>query len=78
MVGDADCVLVDGLDRGNGGVDRGVYLGAEDAAGAESCDWRSRDLNLDKQMDIYTDFFFHPPLRSVNECLLWRWNSMYS
>lgn len=58
MVGDADCMLVDGLDRGDGGVDCGVYLGAEDAAGAESCDWRSRNLDLDEQIDIYTVFFF--------------------
>lgn len=68
MVGDADFVLVDGLDRGDGGVDCGVYLGA---AGAESCDWRSGNLDLDERMDIYTVFFcFHPPLCSVNECLL--------
>lgn len=46
MVDDADYVLVNGLDRGDGGVDCGVYLGAEDAAMAGSCAWCSGGLDL--------------------------------
>lgn len=44
MVGHADCVVVDGLDRGDGGVGDSVSLGVEDAAGV---DWRSGHLDLD-------------------------------
>lgn len=69
-VGDADCVLVDGLDSGDGRVDCGVYLGAEDAAGAGSCDWRSRSLDLDEQMDIYTDSFFFSSSFTFSERVL--------
>lgn len=56
ILGDADCVVVDGLDRGDGGVGGGVSLVAEDAAGVY---WRSGRLDLDgrRRDGIYIRFF---------------------